>query len=300
MDINQLKTFVAVAQSGGFASAAAVLDLAPSTVTRSVMNLERSIDVRLFQRTTRSVTLTEAGKRFLDRIRPALDEIDAAVESLNIAGETVSGNLRIAASVSFGQIVLAPLLRQFSEQYPETSVELMLSDSVTDIVSEGIDIAVRHGELTDSSLIAKRLCSVRYRLVAAPDYVRQAKKITHPRDIKNHPCLTYPYQAFRSSWNFTSRGKSTRVDIEPKVRISNAAALANCVKSAMGLSLLADWLVDHEIAEGKLVHILPTWTASGFDEVEQAALWLVTPSRHFVPAKTKAFMKYLKNHMDAN
>ena len=210
MEISQLKAFAAVAQAGGFAPAAAALDVAPSSVTRAVANLEQSLGIRLFQRTTRTVTLTEEGVRFLDRILPALEEIDAAVDNLSDSGTEFSGNLRIAASVSFGQMVLAPRIKQFTEHNPFVTIELILSDTVTDLISERIDVAIRHGELSDSTLIARRLCDVQYRLVASPDYLSKAKKITRPADIVNHPCLTFPYESFRSSWLFSKRGKTHR------------------------------------------------------------------------------------------
>lgn len=297
MEIAQLKAFVAVAQSGGFALAAATLDVVPSSVTRAIANLEQSLGVRLFQRTTRSVTLTEAGDRFLERILPALEEIEGAVENLTDADALVSGNLRIAASVSFGQVVLAPKLKQFADQYPDTTIELILSDTVTDLITERVDVAVRHGTLTDSSLVARRLRDVQYRLVASPDYLNSAEKITRPGDLVYHPCLTFPYPSFRSSWLFTKPGKSQQVDIEPTMRISNATALSACVKSAMGLSLLADWMVDQDISDGKLFNVLPGWTASGVDDNPDSALWVVTPTRQFVPAKTKAFVDFLYKQM---
>ncbi len=285
--------FVAVAQIGGFAAAATTLNLAPSSVTRAIANLEQSLGVRLFNRTTRSVTLTEAGSRFLDRIHPALDEIDAAADNLNDANAVVSGNLRVAASVSFGQVVLAPNLKQFTDQYPDINIELVLSDTVTDLVTERVDVAVRHGKLSDSSLIARRLCDVQYRLVASSDYLNNAKNITRPADVAKHPCLTFPYPSFRSSWLFTKRGKTEQIDIEPTVRVSNASALAACVTSAIGLSLLPDWIVDKDISDGKLVNVLPGWTASGIDDNPDSALWVVTPSRQFVPAKTTVFVEFL-------
>ncbi|MEM7255943.1 MAG: LysR substrate-binding domain-containing protein [Pseudomonadota bacterium] len=292
MELHQLKAFTAVANARGFTAAAAALGVAPSSITRAVAGLEKTLGVRLFQRTTRSVTLTEAGQRFYDRISAALEEINAAVEQVDETQSVITGNLRVAASVSFGQVILAPVIKQFIDANPQISIELVLSDAAADLVSDGIDLAVRHGALSDSSLIARRLCDVSYRLVAAPDYLNRAPAIKHPRDINAHRLITYPYPSFRSQWKFERGTKQQVVNIEPAIRISNASALLACARSGGGLALLADWLVDQDLRAGDLVRVLPGWAASG-DNLN-AALWMITPSRQFVPARTKALIRFIQ------
>ena len=186
MDLTQLKAFLAVTEAGGFAAAADTLDVAPSTITRAVANLEASLGVRLFQRTTRSVVLTEAGQHFLNRVSPALDELDAAADLARQRNMELSGTLRVSASVSFGQYVIAPNLHRFAAQHPNLNVDLALSDEVTDLIADRIDIAVRHGDLADSSLIARRLARVSYRCVASPCYLEKSEPITHPKDVARH------------------------------------------------------------------------------------------------------------------
>lgn len=295
MELYQIRSFVSVAQTGGFAAAADQMEITPSSVTRAIAKLEASLGVRLFNRTTRSVTLTEVGEAFLARILPSLDEIDSAADLARTGGTDLAGSLRIAASVSFGQRVIAPKLTKFCDIYPHLTVDLILSDMMTDIIADRIDVAIRHGALNDSSLIAQRLTSVAYRLVASPDYLRRAKDITHPNDIRFHTCLTYPYSAFRSSWLFTRGDEQENIDIQPVVRMSNAAALAACTRSGMGLALLADWLVDEDLTKGKLLHVLPDWSSSGAGTDADPALWVITPSRSFVPAKTRAFVQFLRS-----
>ena len=294
MELYQIRSFIAVARSGGFASAADTMDVAPSSVTRAVAKLETSLGLRLFNRTTRSVTLTEAGESFLARVSPSLDEIDAAVDVARSGSAELSGTLRVGASVSFGQTVIAPRLSKFNAAHPNLTVDLILSDTVTDIIADRIDVAVRHGALSDSSLIARRLASVTYRLVASPDYLERSPEIIQPSDLRDHNCLTYPYSAFRSSWLFSLDGAEEEIDIKPIARISNAAALAACVKSGMGLALLADWLVDEDLANGSLVNALPEWSSRGAGNESDPSLWIVTPSRSFVPAKTQAFVRFLR------
>ena len=295
MELYQIRCFIAVSRSGGFAAAAQQMEVAPSSVTRAVAKLETSLGLRLFNRTTRTVTLTEAGETFLARISPGLNEIDAAVDLARTGSTDLSGTLRVAASVSFGQSVIAPRLAAFNTAHPQLTVDLILSDTVSDIVADRIDIAVRHGALNDSSLIAQRLASVTYRLVASPDYLKRSPTITQPSDLRDHACLTYPYSAFRSSWLFSRDGAEEEIDIQPVARISNAAALAACVKSGMGLALLADWLVDDDLAAGNLVQVLPAWSSMGVGTDMNPSLWIVTPSRSFVPTKTQEFAHFLRS-----
>lgn len=295
MELYQIRCFISVARSQGFAAAAEQMELAPSSVTRAIAKLESSLGVRLFNRTTRSVSLTDAGEVFLARISPSLDEIDAAADMARTGSAELSGTLRVGASVSFGQAVIAPRLSKFRVAHPKLTVDLILSDTVTDIIADRIDIAVRHGALSDSSLIAQRLANVTYRLVASADYLRRSPSIIQPSDLHDHACLTYPYSAFRSSWLFAQNGTEESIDIEPIARISNAVALAACVKSGIGLALLADWLVDDDLANGTLVSVLPEWSCRGAGTDSDPSLWIVTPSRSFVPAKTRTFADFLRD-----
>lgn len=297
MDLKQLRIFVSVANAGGFAAAADALDATPSTVTRAVARLESSLGVRLFNRTTRSVSLTEAGEIFLAQISPSLNEIDAAAEFARKGRAKLTGTLRVSASVSFGQHVIAPALPTFHSDHPHLAIDLLLSDAATDLVADRIDIAVRHGVLNDSSLIAQRLTNVTYRLVASPDYLRNAPEIETPSDIAQHPCLTYPYAAFRSTWRFRRGSNRHEIHLHPTMRISNASALAVCARFGLGVALLADWLVDKDIVDGNLVHILPDWSVTGGGSDENPALWIVTPSRSFVPAKTGTFVEFLRSRV---
>lgn len=294
MDLVQLRTFITVANSGGFSAAAAAMDVTPSTVTRAIANLEASLGVLLFHRTTRKVTLTDAGQNFLNRVMPTVDELDAAAEEVQSGRETISGTLRIGASVSFGQMVIARHLADFAAAHPDLSIDLILSDSQTDLIAQQIDVAVRHGALDDSRLIARRLKTVRYYLVAAPDYIRTNGQPSQPEEITHFESLTYPYPAFRSAWRFSRDGIERRIAIEPRVRVSNAAALLTGVKNGMGIALMADWIVDQGIASGAIVQLLPDWVASGSGPTDDSALWIVMPSRSFTPAKTKAFVAYLQ------
>ena len=294
MELNQLRIFVAVANASGFSTAAEALDMAPSSVTRAVANLERSLGVRLFSRTTRSVALTEAGESFLRQVTSTLDGLDAAAESVRRGSAELTGTLRLSASVSFGHQVIAPVLSSFCAAHPDLSIDLILSDTVVDLVGERIDVAIRHGDLKDSSLVARRLTDVRYRLVASPEYISRTKPIAAPKDVEGHACLTYPYEAFRSSWAFQKGRTKQVVGLSPKLTVSNPSALQACAKSGMGLALLADWIVDRDIESGALVEVLCDWRVRGGGTSEDPSLWIVTPSRAYMPEKTRVFVEFMR------
>ena len=298
MDLSQLKAFIAVARHGGFAKAAQQQNVAPSSITRAVSRLEDSVGVRLFQRTTRRVSLTEAGEDFLARIAPAVEEIAGAVSDLENEHNKPSGVLRVGASVAYGQKILTPRLPAFVSLYPDVHLELILNDSVSDLVSERIDVALRHGRLDDSSLITQRLHSVEYWLVASPDYLKNAPPLRRPQDITRHQCLSFTYSAYSSVWRFARNSQKVDVAINPILKMSNALTLSEATQSGMGVSLLADWTVAADVKAGRLTRCLKTWASSGANDPDDAVISILTPSRAYVPLKTRAFVDFLKQSIE--
>lgn len=294
MQWSHLNVFVAVAQIGGFKHAADALDMAPSSVTRAIANLEKSLGVRLFQRTTRNVALTEAGEKFLKQVAPAMDEVRAAADSLKPGTDNLSGTLKVSASVAFAETIIAPNLADFCDSHPQLEIEFLLSDTRIDLISERVDLAVRHGGLEDSSLVAQRLATVNYHLVASREYADQKGPITHPQDLVDHRCLSFPYPVFQNNWCFESERSTCEVEIESSIKISNALTIAASVKAGVGVALLADWMVDKDIANGSMIHLLPEWSVRVAGSTG-SALWLVTPSRAFLPAKVTAFRDFLQS-----
>ncbi len=294
MELTQIEALAAVVRTGGFAAAARERGSAPSSITRAVAALEETLGVRLLERTTRQVSLTEAGAAFLARAGPALDELAAAREAAAAGRRSPAGLLRVSASTTFGQTVIAPRLGDFAARYPDVVVELSLSDAVVDLIADGIDLAVRHGALKDSALVAARLCGVRYLLAASPDYLAGAPALERPEDIPNHRSLAFVFPAFGRAWTF-ERGEA-RIDIEiaPTFRANNAGAIAAAARAGAGLALLADWTIADDFAAGRLVRALPKWSVRGAGAPEDAAISLVTPSRAFTPAKTEAFARFLR------
>ena len=297
MNLNHVKLFIAVYRSGSFSDVAKDLHIAASSVSRGIATLEQDLGVRLFQRTTRNLSPTEAGERYYCDVAPLIEEFDIAHQ--NTLNESVhpSGKLRVTVSTSFGQIVIAPLLMAFHKQYPSISIELSLSDNQENIIADQFDIAIRHGSLSDSGYIARKLQDVRYLLVASPDYLAENKSISAPEDIQQHPIITFTYTAFSSKWRFRRGEQECVVPIRPVYTITSASAIKACVENGSGIAILADWAVNKALEEKSLARVLPDWAVAGdhFD----SAVWLVYPSRKFMPTKTKVFTEFLLNNIES-
>ena len=293
MNTDYIKTFLAVYRSGSFVEVAKDQNLAPSSVSLSISALENLLKTRLFQRTTRNLTPTRAGEIYFERIAPLIEEMDLTHQSLIDAAATPSGPLRVTASVTYGQVVIAPRLKLFRERYPNIDVELLLSDGQVDLVNGQVDIAIRHGNLPDSTLVARKLADVNYRLVSSKTYLEQNEIPKSPDELRQHELVTFVYDNFRYAWVFEANGDTCTLPIKPALTISSAAAIRQCVINGAGISLLADWMIEEDLRKGRLVELLPDWKVSGASS--DSAIWLVYPSSRFIPAKSKAFANFLLN-----
>ncbi|MPW29169.1 LysR family transcriptional regulator [Agarivorans sp. B2Z047] len=297
MDIAKLKIFVAVYRARSFAEVAKQRNVAASSISRTIAGLEEELGLRLFQRTTRTLNPTQAAERYYLRMEPLLEEFDLAQQEA--LGETLqpSGLLRVSASSSFGQLVLAPLLAKFQQAYPKIQLELDLSDSRVDLIAQQFDLVLRHGVLNDSSLVARKLLDVNYLLVASSAYLKRSAKIQQPFDVTDHNLIGFTYRELNKQWLF-SRGKtSQKIAITPSLSLSSAAAIKECVNHDMGLALLADWTVREDLKSGKLVQVLSDWQVTGANS--DSAIWLLYPSRAFMPNKVAVFSQFLLDNLQS-
>ena len=296
MDISILQLFVEVMKQGSFAAVARERNIDPSSVSRAIAGLEAELGIRLFQRTTRKLSPTEAGTTYCERIEPLLEDMQQAV---NIAGDMSGqpkGKLRLTASVSFSLKCIVPLLPKFNSLYPDLTVDLLMTDRIIDLVADRVDLAVRLGLLEDSTLIAQRLIKTHYVVCASPKYLQNAAPLNDPTDIANHNCLRFPLSGFSSQWIFKdSDGNISEVPVNGNTVISNAIALQNCAIAGMGLALLPNWLIADDLQTGALVNVLPNYavTATNFN----TAAWMVYPSRAYVPLKVRVFIDFFKSAM---
>lgn len=296
MDIENLRLFVEVARRGNFAAVARDRDIDPSSVSRAIALLEDELGVRLLQRSTRRVTLTEAGELFFSHIVSLLDGFDHARDAARGVSVGPSGTLRLTASVAFGNRCLIPLLPEFRERYPEMKLELLFTDTVLDLVTERIDLAVRLVRHIDADFIAVKLFDTQYRVCASPAYLSTKKVPQVPTDLQHHKCLLFALPEFRSHWLFRdARGVVQEVPVHGDVTILNALALRACALAGMGPVLLASWLIDQDIAQGQLIDLFPHHRVSVTDF--DTAVWLLYPSRTHLPHKVRVMIDFLKQHL---
>ena len=293
MDLDALHTFTDVVRRGSFAAVARERGVDPSSVSRQIAVLEDELGYRLFERTTRRLSPTEAGQVYHDRIVGLIEELTFAREAGADVLATLKGRLRITASVAFGERWLMSRVASFRRLYPKLDLDLVLSDGVIDIAAEGIDVGVRLGTRMTGSLVATGLFATCYRVVAAPSYIERHGRPDSPADLADHDCLVFPLPGFRSLWRFRS-GERKVAEVEPQgaLTISNALALRRAALDGLGIALLADWTIGTDIADSALVDLFPAFdcSAANFD----TAAWIVYPSRAYVPAKTRAFIDHLK------
>ena len=296
MDLSVLQIYVEVIRQGSFAAVARERNIDPSSVSRAIANLERELGVKLLQRTTRQISATEVGMTYYNRIEPLVEELQQAVDLITDISNSPQGTLRVTSSVSFGIECIVPLLPKFTANYPELTVELLLTDSVIDLLAERVDLAIRLGLLEDSTLIARRLIKTSYAVCASSQYLARQGEPNTPQDITQHNCLLFPLAGFRSRWLFKGQnGTVETIPVTGNILIKNAIALKHCALSGMGLALLPHWLIDSELESGTLVKVLKEYrvTATSFD----TSAWLVYPSRAYIPLKVRLFIDFLQQHI---
>jgi DNA-binding transcriptional LysR family regulator len=268
----------------------------PSSVSRTIGDLEAELGLRLFQRTTRTMALTEAGAIYLARLEPLMDEIASARDAAAQVAGGPRGLLRLTASVTFGQRRITPLLGAFRARHPGLALECLFTDATVDLVVERIDLAVRLAPSVEGDLVAAKLMDTRYRVVASPAYLADHPPLARPGDLARHRVLLFTLRAFRSRWLFRDdAGAVEAVPVAGDVTLSPAGALFDAAEAGLGPALLPDWLVDEAIAAGRLVDPFPTLraTATSFD----TAAWLVYPSRAYLPGKVRAMADFLRENL---
>ncbi len=295
MDMRDLELALLVQAQGSIAGAARVLDLDPSSVSRSLSALEAELGVRLFHRTTRKLSTTEEGAAYLQRVAPLVEEMRAAAQAASGARQAPSGTLRMTASVAFACQMLVTVLPAFSERYPEISVELISSDANLDLVEQGIDLAVRLAPAPKGDLVSSKLMDTRYHLVASPAYLARVGGVKTPEGLRDHNCLRYALPGFGDVWRFRSDAEPFEVRVTGRHKFSNALALLEAAREGLGVALLADWLVAEDLAAGRLVELCPRYqgTVSDFE----TAAWVLYPNRRYLPRKTRVMIDFLRESL---
>ncbi|MEJ2309038.1 MAG: LysR family transcriptional regulator [Gammaproteobacteria bacterium] len=288
--MDEREVFFNVVEANGFGAAARRLETTPASVSRRVKALEQRLGVRLLQRTTRKISLTEAGERYFREGRRLLHELDELEQALTAAAREPEGELRIVAPMSFGQRRLAPLVAHFASLHGRLRISLMLEDRETDLFDEGADLAIRIGYPADSSMIARAIAAVPRHACASPDYLERRGYPESPGDLLQHDCLHYNLIPEREEWTFLGDDGEHTVAIRGSFCSNNGDVLAEAAMQGLGITLLPHFLVEDALADGRLVRVLEAY------EREPLTLFVLYPSRHHVPAKTRRFLEYLLDH----
>jgi DNA-binding transcriptional LysR family regulator len=289
-----MSVFVKVAETGSLTAAAVALDISNPSVTRHLADLEGHLGARLFNRSTRRLSLTETGAAFLERSKQLLFDLEEATSAANSSTASPGGTLRINAPISFAVSHLARVLPHYSERYPKVSLDVTLSDRVVNLVEEGYDLAIRIGRIQDSSLVARKIAPVRLLLCAAAAYLERHGTPLVPSDLKQHHCLSYSYAATPDEWQFEHAGENHVVRIKGPMHANNGDLLREAALAGMGIILQPSFIVGDDIRSNKLITLLPGYTAA------MTHIYAVYPSRQHLSAKVRTFVDYLVEQFGDN
>ena len=287
-DLNALATFARVVDLGSFSAAAAALGVSKSAVSKQVSRLEDRLGARLLNRSTRKLSLTEAGAAFHEHCTRVVAEADAAEAAVTHMAAAPRGTLRVSAPMTFGTMHLAPALPDFLCGCPELKVELNLNDRIADLVDEGFDLAVRIGHLSDSRLVARRIASSRRMVCAAPDYWARHGRPQVPADLGAHRCLRYTLIADADDWRFRMDGRRVAVRVAGPMAANNGEALLVAAMGGLGVAALPAFIAGPALADGRLEAVLDAY------EDEPLPIHAVTPHRRHPAPKVRAFIDFLK------
>lgn len=288
----EMAVFAQVVEHGNLTRAAASLRLSPSAVSKLIGRLEDRLGVRLLQRTTRRVSTTAEGRLFYERAREILDELDAAEELVSAGRLRPRGTLRVSLSHGFGMSQIMPLVPAFATRFPEIELQLAFADRRLDLVSEGLDLALRLGPVHDDTLVARRLGDHGRIVCAAPVYVERHGMPATPEDLARHNCILFDQPDYLNHWPFRRPdGAIQRLPMHGNFRSDNGDALYELLLGGSGIAHAADFLALPHLAAGRLVPILPTYAVD-----ERTPIHAVYPQRRHLPAKVRAFIDFLVEH----
>lgn len=286
--LSDIAVFVQVVRDGSFTKAAEHLGLSRSVVSKYITRLEETLGARLLNRTTRRLSLTEAGRVFFERSRLGLEEIEEARAEISRLQEEPRGVLRVNSPMSFGILHVAPLLPHFLSEYPEINVDMNLDDRKVDVIEEGFDVSIRITELPDSSLVARRLGPCRHAIVAAPSYVEQYGIPHLPRDLRDHNVIAYHYQESATEWHFLGPdGKQESVPVSGSIQMNNSLALRAALLAGVGIARTPTFVVGEDIAAGRLVPLLSPYATL------ELSIYLVYPQKRHLSPKVRAFVDFM-------
>lgn len=287
--LQDLEVFVQVVNSGNFAKAAIALEINPSAISRRISQLEDRLGVRLFHRTTRSLCLTEVGERYFHRCLSILADLDEANREAKQHSEAPQGLLHISCSTMFAHRHLLARIPEFLTCYPRLNIQLVLTDDVINVVNEGMDVAIRIGELADSSLITRRLMSDRRIICAAPTYLERYGTPKTPDDLAFHNCLGLnAYKTTLNQWRFRDRSGLREISVSGNFTVNSGVALYESVLAGLGIARVTEFLADEALKLGQLIRIL-----SEYEDENDVGIYAIFPSDRYLLPKVQCFVEFL-------
>lgn len=288
--LTRIKAFTLVVETGSFSAASERLDISRAATSKYVSQLEAQLGVRLLNRTTRHVSMTESGQMYFERCREMLHLMEEADDMVTGMSTMPKGTLRISAPSVFAHRHLVPLLGEFNQLYPEVKMEIMVSERVVDLVDEGYDLAIRIAYQHDGELIARRLTSCMHVLVASPDYLKTAPVLETPADLQQHACMLYSFTQ-NNTWPLEKNGQDYPVKISPVITSNNPEVLLEAAIAGMGITIMPTFIAYEAIRSGQLQTVLNDYTLLNLD------IHAVYASRHHLPAKIRTFIDFLKTRI---
>lgn len=281
MELDLLRIYVKVVQNNSFSQAAKILKVPVSTVSRAVKRLESEMRTTLLTRTTRSLTLTSAGKTLFDRAVNAVIELEEAAKSVEGANQTLSGTVKLTATEDYGALVVNPVVGRLIKAYPGVKFDVYYTNEVVDLVKGGFDLAVRLGHLNSSRFKSIRLGKVNLIAVASPNYLQGKEKISTPKNLTQHQCLVFGPEKETTRYTFISKKENVSITVKPNTIANQMQALVALSVAGAGVSFVPHFVASRFLSDGSLVRVLPEWTVKSYD------VHLVSPSVRGMPARVK-------------
>jgi LysR family transcriptional regulator for bpeEF and oprC len=291
--VNAMQMFRRVVETGSFSAVSREMQLSQPTVSKQVANLEAYLDTQLINRSTRQLNLTDAGARYYARCCQILDEITDTETELQQQQTIATGTLRVNMPVAVGRIKIVPCLWRFLESYPQLKLDIQLDDRYVDLVKEGIDVAIRVGPLTDSSLIASKLGTIARYTVASPAYLEKHGIPARIEDLQQHNCLVYSLLETQNEWHFEHNRRKEKILVQGSLSSNSPDVIREAVLASKGIAVILGWLVEDDIKQGHLKVILKDHVPTPLD------INALYPQRRFIPAKLRLFIDHLQSELQA-
>ncbi|MCU6432761.1 LysR family transcriptional regulator [Undibacterium sp. Jales W-56] len=297
--LHAIRAFIEVASAGGFSKAARNMGLATSSLTRLLDALEESLCTALLTRTTRQVTLTDAGTTYLEQVSKILADLTQADESVADNRSEPIGNLRVSVPVTFGRLRLSPFFANFLQAYPRITLDIVVSDAYCDLAKDHIDVAIRIGAPeNDPNLIVRRFAINQRFVVASKDYLNHIGTPTHPHDLTSHECVRFNYGSGRQYWNFQKKTRKVQVEIKGRLLANSLDTLHEATRKGAGVALLPEWLVSDEISAGTIIRLFEDWKIS--PQAEEAYVYAAYLQNRRFSRKTSVFIEQIEHYLKEN